>query len=65
MFHMEPLLRTRQIQYQGTKLLSVDQVKEMSELAEAPQYYFGSDCRLSVGPHQQRTEIRLLTALDQ
>ncbi|KAG8274646.1 hypothetical protein J6590_103524, partial [Homalodisca vitripennis] len=50
----------------GTKLLlSVDQVKEMSELAEAPQYYFGSDCRLSVGPHKQRTEIRLLTALNQ
>ncbi|KAG8259991.1 hypothetical protein J6590_107157, partial [Homalodisca vitripennis] len=42
-------LRTRQMQYQGTKLLSVDQVKKMSELAQGPQYYFGSDCRLSVG----------------
>ncbi|KAG8295336.1 hypothetical protein J6590_082233 [Homalodisca vitripennis] len=45
---MEPLLRTRQIQNQGTKSWGVSEVKEMTELepgAVCRITCFGRDCR--------------------
>ncbi|KAG8256116.1 hypothetical protein J6590_076247 [Homalodisca vitripennis] len=70
MFHMERLLRTRQMQHQGTKSLVMYEVQEMSDLARSCIPSLPSKLsrkRLSIisGARKQRNKIRLLTALNQ